>query len=113
MARATRTVVAGDLSTRLPGSKLEELDALAKSFNDMAARLKTSFEAMQEAQAELAQVARLTTMGELAGSIAHEISHALRWLLTEMRRSDGWPTLRPAKRGGLVGVGILRAEDIV
>src|SRR6476646_10233236 len=48
-------------------------------------------EAAQEAQTELAQVARLTTMGELAASIAHEISQplaavvsygngALRWL---------------------------------
>ena len=48
-------------------------------------------EAVQAAQAELAQVARLTTMGELAASIAHEISQplaavvsygngALRWL---------------------------------
>ena len=47
--------------------------------------------AMHEAQAELARVARLTTMGELAASIAHEInqplaavvasgSAALRWL---------------------------------
>ena len=47
--------------------------------------------AMQEAQAELARVARLTTMGELAASIAHEINQppaavvtygnaALRWL---------------------------------
>ena len=48
-------------------------------------------EAVQQAQAELAQVAQLTTMGELAASIAHEISQplaavvsygngALRWL---------------------------------
>ena len=48
-------------------------------------------EAVQKAQEELAQVARLTTMGELAASIAHEISQplaavvsygngALRWL---------------------------------
>ncbi|WP_068020906.1 PAS domain-containing sensor histidine kinase [Rhodoplanes sp. Z2-YC6860] len=47
--------------------------------------------ALQEAQAELARVARLTTMGELAASIAHEINQplaavvangnaALRWL---------------------------------
>jgi PAS domain S-box-containing protein len=47
--------------------------------------------AMNEAQAELARVARLTTMGELAASIAHEINQplaavvasgnaALRWL---------------------------------
>jgi len=48
-------------------------------------------EAVHAAQAELAQVARLTTMGELAASIAHEVSQplaavvnfangALRWL---------------------------------
>jgi PAS domain S-box-containing protein len=47
--------------------------------------------ALQEAQAELARVARLTTMGELAASIAHEVNQplaavvangnaALRWL---------------------------------
>ena len=90
MARATRTMAAGDLSTRLPGSKLEELDALAKSFNDMAARLKTSFEAMQEAQAELAQVARLTTMGELAGSIAHEINQPLAAVVTNGNAALRW-----------------------
>jgi Signal transduction histidine kinase regulating C4-dicarboxylate transport system len=33
--------------------------------------------AMNEAQAELARVARLTTMGELAASIAHEINQPL------------------------------------
>jgi signal transduction histidine kinase len=101
------------------GSKVEELGALATAFNDMAAKLQKSFDdlvgevevrksrerelqesearliranaAMHEAQAELALVARLTTIGELAASIAHEINQplaavvangnaALRWL---------------------------------
>ena len=44
MAHATRTMARGDLSVRVPGSKLEELDALAESFNAMAARLKKSFD---------------------------------------------------------------------
>ena len=44
MAHATRTMAGGDLSVRVPGSKLEELDALAESFNAMAAKLKTSFD---------------------------------------------------------------------
>jgi PAS domain S-box-containing protein len=34
----------GDLSVRVPGTKLEELDALAESFNAMAAKLKKSFD---------------------------------------------------------------------
>ena len=98
MANATRMIARGDLSVRVQGSKLEELGTLAGSFNDMAAKLKKSFddlggevEMRHEAQAELARVARLTTMGELAASIAHEINQplaavvasgnaALRWL---------------------------------
>jgi len=101
------------------GSKVEELGALAAAFNNMASKLQKSFDdlvnevemrksrerelqesearliganaAMHEAQEELARVARLTTIGELAASIAHEInqplaavvangSAALRWL---------------------------------
>ena len=98
MANATRMIARGDLSVRVPGSKLEELGSLATSFNDMAAKLQKSFddlvgevEMRHEAQAELARVGRLTTMGELAASIAHEINQplaavvargnaALRWL---------------------------------
>ncbi len=44
MARATLTMADGDLSVRVPGSKLEELGALAATFNDMAAKLKMSFD---------------------------------------------------------------------
>ena len=44
ISRATQAMARGDLSTRVPGSKLEELGALAQSFNDMAGRLKTSFD---------------------------------------------------------------------
>ena len=44
IARATQAMARGDLSARVPGSRLEELGALAQSFNDMAGRLKTSFD---------------------------------------------------------------------
>ena len=37
MAQATRAMARGNMSVRVPGSKLEELDALAESFNGMAA----------------------------------------------------------------------------
>src|SRR6516165_4658453 len=119
IANATRMIARGDLGARVQGSKVEELGALAAAFNNMAAKLQKSFDdlvgevemrksrerelqesearliranaAMHEAQEELARVARLTTIGELAASIAHEInqplaavvangSAALRWL---------------------------------
>jgi PAS domain S-box-containing protein len=44
ISRATQVMARGDLSARVPGSRLEELGALAQSFNDMAGRLKTSFD---------------------------------------------------------------------
>ena len=60
---------------------------------------KQAEEALRNAQAELARAARLTTMGELAASIAHEInqplaaivmngSAALRWLNREATELD-------------------------
>ena len=48
MARATQTMAGGDLGAQVPGSKLEELDALGGSFNAMAAKLKTSFDDLVE-----------------------------------------------------------------
>jgi PAS domain S-box-containing protein len=44
MAQATRTMAGGDLSVRVAGTRLEELDTLAESFNAMAARLEASFD---------------------------------------------------------------------
>jgi PAS domain S-box-containing protein len=44
MASATRAMARGDLSVRVPGSRLEELGTLAAMFNDMAAKLKKSFD---------------------------------------------------------------------
>ena len=44
IANATRAMARGDLNVRVPGSKLEELGALTATFNDMAAKLKKSFD---------------------------------------------------------------------
>ncbi len=46
--------------------------------------------AMHEAQAELARVARLTTMGELAASIAHEINQPLAAVVTYGNAALRW-----------------------
>ena len=44
IARATQHMSRGDLTTRAPSSRLGELDALAHAFNEMAERLKASFD---------------------------------------------------------------------
>jgi PAS domain S-box-containing protein len=51
---------------------------------------KRAEEALQKAQAELAHVARLTTMGELAASLAHEINQPLAAIVTNGSAGLRW-----------------------
>ncbi|SEF10046.1 PAS domain S-box-containing protein [Rhizobiales bacterium GAS191] len=51
---------------------------------------KRAEEALRNAQAELARVARLTTMGELAASIAHEINQPLTGVVTNGNACLRW-----------------------
>jgi PAS domain S-box-containing protein len=44
IARATRAMARGQMSERVRGSSLQELDGLAQSFNEMAGRLRSSFD---------------------------------------------------------------------
>jgi PAS domain S-box-containing protein len=50
-------------------------------YRDITERKRVT-EELQEAQAELAHVARITTLGELAASIAHEINQPLSGIIT-------------------------------
>jgi signal transduction histidine kinase len=77
-------------------------------------------EAVQAAQAELAQVARLTTMGELAASIAHEISQPLAAVVSYGNGALRWlghapPNLAETKAAldGIVGAGNHAGEVLV
>jgi PAS domain S-box-containing protein len=51
---------------------------------------KLAEEALQRTQTELAHVARLTTLGELTASIAHEVSQPLSGMLTNASASLRW-----------------------
>jgi PAS domain S-box-containing protein len=83
---------------------------------------KRAEEALREAQAELARMARLTTMGELAASIAHEINQPLgavvnnasacvRWLAAQNLEEARQSALRVVADGHRAGeiIGRMRA----
>ena len=55
---------------------------------------KRSEEALREAQAELARVARATTMGELTASIAHEVNQPLAAVVTNANACLRWLNAR-------------------
>jgi C4-dicarboxylate-specific signal transduction histidine kinase len=82
-------------------------------------RRKRAAEALGDAQADLAHVARLATMGELAASIAHEINQPISAIATQAAACLRWlerdkPDLDEA-REGLVRVerAARRARDVV
>ena len=82
---AMQKVAAGNFETVLPGlGRKDEIGRLAGGFNHMvselgAAREREVVDRARTAtmQAELARVARLTTMGQMTASLAHEINQPL------------------------------------
>jgi signal transduction histidine kinase len=74
---------------------------------------------LREAQTELAHVSRVTTMGELAASIAHEVKQPLAGIVTNANASLRWlaselPNLKEAREaiGRIIRDGN-RANDVV
>ena len=76
--------------------------AILESNNDITDR-KRDHEALQKTQSELAHVARVATMGELASSIAHEVNQPLAAIVTNGNACLRWlsnnnPNVEEAKQ---------------
>ena len=61
---------------------VQELERSNEALHAENADRMRAEEALRNAQADLARVARLTTMGELAASIAHEVNQPLMAVVT-------------------------------
>jgi C4-dicarboxylate-specific signal transduction histidine kinase len=72
------------------GDRLEYVGALM----DVTAA-KRAQEALQQAQAELAHVTRITTLGELTASIAHEVNQPLAGIITNGEACLRWLRIDP------------------
>ena len=86
-----------DYKLRTDYASRDEIGRLAEAFNAMLAELEASREreatdAARRAavQTELARVARVTTMGEMAASIAHEINQPLAAITNNASASLRW-----------------------
>jgi C4-dicarboxylate-specific signal transduction histidine kinase len=75
-------------------NKANELVEFIGSTMDITER-KRAEAALQEARAELERVTRVTTMGELAASIAHEVNQPLAGVVTSANAGLNWLAANP------------------
>jgi len=91
-----------DYSLRIDLDRKDEIGRLARAFNAMLEDLAAAREREREdqkhlasMQTELARAARLTTMGEMAASIAHEINQPLASVVSNANAGIRWLNREP------------------
>ena len=81
-----------DYSLRAEYGSQDEIGRVTVAFNDMLAELAAARMREANERAEFARVARLTAAGEMAASIAHEVSQPLAAIVTSGNAGLRWLT---------------------
>jgi PAS domain S-box-containing protein len=115
----------------MPDHSVEYVHVVAHAFRDKSGRVefvgavmdvterKRAEEALREAQANLARVSRMTTMGELTASLAHEINQPITAAVTDAKTCLRWlghdePDVPEAREAtARVIKDVTRAADII
>jgi signal transduction histidine kinase len=88
MTAAARSMAKGDYTRRVPDGRDDELGQLARSFNSMAQQVSDATQGLeesvnerthelQEAQSALVRREKLAILGQLSGSVGHELRNPL------------------------------------
>jgi signal transduction histidine kinase len=76
LTRAAEQVAAGDLSVQVPAAGKDEVAGLARTFNEMVARLREQ----RRLEERLHHAERTSAIGRLAAAVAHEIRNPLNFI---------------------------------
>jgi signal transduction histidine kinase len=87
---ASRVRETKDYSLRSDHTSEDEIGRLSGAFNDMLGELAAARERERTRHSEVARVARLTTMGAMTASIAHEINQPLAAIVTNSNAAQRW-----------------------
>ena len=84
-----------DYSRRVDYTSQDEIGRVAATFNDMLAELASARQRDTAERAELARIAQLTSMGEMAASIAHEVNQPLAAIVANGNAGLRWLAKAP------------------
>ena len=75
---------------RVDHAGTNEFGKLAATFNDMLSELAAARQREESERFELARVERLTSMGEMAASLAHEVNQPLAAIVANSKAAERW-----------------------
>jgi signal transduction histidine kinase len=84
-----------DYGLRINYESKDEIGSLASAFDNMLSELAAAHERERTEQTELARASRLTTMGAMTASIAHEINQPLAAIVANSNAAQRWLSLTP------------------
>jgi two-component system, NtrC family, sensor kinase len=97
LEQATQAVAQGEFASPVQVSARNEIGSLAEAFNRMGRELADREARLAEAHTQLAQSEKLSVVGEIGASVAHEVKNPLSGIVGHAQLGQSVETLSEAK----------------